>query len=211
MKIPIKFRRFFLKLGQLGNYPLRKDGATNFIFIHINKTGGTSIANAIGLPQKRHLTVREVINIVGYKDWNDAFKFTFVRNPWDKVVSHYRYRIKTNQNEMKKADLSFKEWVVKTYSENKDYHYYDYPKMFQPQVDWLKDETGLVRVDFIGRFENLHSDFEYVRSKIKTRKELPHLNKTKRDNYTKYYDEETKRIIREWFHDDIERFGYSFK
>ena len=54
--------------------PLRKGPNGPFIFIHITKTAGTSIGNAIGLPVKHHLTAKEVIAKIGKNKWNEAYK-----------------------------------------------------------------------------------------------------------------------------------------
>jgi chondroitin 4-sulfotransferase 11 len=191
--------------------PLRKGKTGNYIFIHINKTGGTSIADAIGLPNKRHLTVKEVISIVGQRKFDEAFVFAVTRNPWDRVVSHYKYRVKTNQNNMANNPISFKEWVSFTYGKNKNTLYYDNPKMFASQSDWLKGNDGIIKVGNIVRFESIVKDFEKIVSLLDIEKKLPHLNQTKRDSYAKYYDEETAEIVRNWFIEDIQRFNYEFK
>ena len=65
----------------------------NFVFIHINKTAGMSVGKALGL-KKQHLTAGEYKNSLGIRRWNKSFKFIIVRNPWDKVVSHYFHRVK---------------------------------------------------------------------------------------------------------------------
>jgi hypothetical protein len=65
-----------------------------YVFIHINKTAGSSIEAALGL-QLSHFSAREVIASIGEETWKNVFKFTVVRNPWDKVVSHYHYRVQT--------------------------------------------------------------------------------------------------------------------
>ena len=122
--------------------PVRIGPNGTFVFIHINKNAGTSIGHAIGLPKKQHLTVQEVIEIVGRAQWERAFRFSIVRNPWDKVVSHYNHRVKTNQTGLNDNPLPFKQWVAATYGPAKDARYYDQPKMFQPQVEWLKDDLG---------------------------------------------------------------------
>ena len=87
-----------------------------FVFIHINKTAGVSIGKALGL-EKQHLTAREYKNSLGNRRWDKMFKFTIVRNPWDKVVSHYFHRVKTNQTGLGNNPIGFKEWVKLTYSE----------------------------------------------------------------------------------------------
>jgi len=61
----------------------------NYVFIHINKTGGMGIVKALSLKKKQHFTALEYKNHLGILRWNKSFKFSIVRNPWDKVVSQY--------------------------------------------------------------------------------------------------------------------------
>jgi len=204
------FKIFLSKILHIKPLPLRQGKNGPFIFIHINKTAGTSIGNAIGLPIKHHQTAREVIARIGKDKWNKAYKFTLVRNPWDKVVSHYEYRRKRNKTEMASRDIEFAEWVRKTYGHEKDPFYYNNPKAFQPQVEWLRDDEGKISVDFIGKFETINEDFNKIKNVIGIETELPHLNASKRASYQSYYDDETREIVAEWFREDIEVFGYHF-
>jgi hypothetical protein len=181
----------------------------NFILIHINKTGGSSIEKALGLPQQYHLTALEIKNKIRDKRWNKKFKFAFVRNPWDKVVSHYSYRYKRNVNNMKDDNIDFKKWVKLTYRD-KNPKYYHNPKMYAPQMDWICNEKGEIIIDFVGRFEKLNDDFQKVCKIIRKNKELPHLRKSSHKHYSEYYDEETKKIIEKIFEKDIKEFGYKF-
>ena len=204
----LKWRLY--KLLHIKPGPLRQGGNGPFIFIHINKTAGTSIGNAIGLPIKHHQTAREVIATIGKDKWNKAYRFTLVRNPWDKVVSHYEYRRKKNKTEVASRNISFSEWVRKTYGPQKDPVLYDNPRSFQPQVEWLKDDEGVINIDFIGKFETINEDFDQIKAAIGLDAELPHLNASRRAGYQSYYDDETREIVAEWFWEDIEVFGYRF-
>jgi chondroitin 4-sulfotransferase 11 len=190
--------------------PLRQGSNGAFIFIHINKTAGTSIGKAIGLPVKHHQTAKEVIAGIGQAKWDNAYKFTLVRNPWDKVVSHYEYRRKRNKTELATRNISFAEWVKKTYGPDQDTFYYNNPKAFQPQVEWLKDNENNISIDFVGKFESINKDFDQIASAIGLDAQLPHLNASKRLAYQSYYDDETRKIVANWFAEDIEVFGYSF-
>lgn len=192
------------------NSPLREGKNGTFIFIHINKTGGTSVANAIGLPMKSHLQVKEVLSIIGNEKFKNAFVFSIVRNPWDKVVSQYKYKVKTNQMNMGDNHISFKEWVKCTYGNDKNPYYYNTPKMFATHSEWLKDNNGKIRVDKILRFKSLNEDYKEVADILGIQNELPHLNATKKEPYTKYYDSKTAEIVRNWFKEDIERFNFKF-
>lgn len=202
--------KLFYKLLHKKPIPLRQGINGPFIFIHINKTAGTSVGRAIGLPVKDHLMATEVIARIGMAAWEQAFKFTVVRNPWDKVVSHYEYRRKKNKTEIATRGVMFSEWVTKTYGPDKDAFYYNNPRSFQPQVEWLKDSEGRVSMDYVIKFESLNEGFNHVKSVIGLDANLPHLNASKRATYQSYFDEETRAIVAHWFREDIEAFDYTF-
>ena len=180
-----------------------------FIFIHINKTGGSSIEQALNLPLD-HRTALEKIAEVGRDSWDRLLTFTVVRNPWDKVASHYHYRVETNQTGLGDQHIDFNAWVKRTYGV-KDQYYYDKPRMFMPQIDWIADEYGRILVDEIIRFENLKSEFDRVLQKLGISATLPHVKKSDRGNYWEYYDSEAIDIVHKWFERDIELFGYQFQ
>ena len=160
-----------------------------FVFIHIRKTGGTSIRTALGIGSvPNHITAREMRRI--FPDSCGKFAFGFVRNPWDRLVS----------------------WVHRM-GLGVDW---DQPDRFdqlglEPQVDYLLDEDGKLMVDFVGRFENLAEDFNTICGKIGiATPPLPHLNTSEHRHYRDYYDETAKQFIAKQYAEDIERFGYSF-
>ncbi|MEN8187741.1 MAG: sulfotransferase family 2 domain-containing protein [Bacteroidota bacterium] len=206
-------------IGLYFNSPLHKGNKKDFIFIHINKTAGTSVIDIIGKPFRKHLTAREIIDHIGKKKWDTAYKFSVVRNPFDKMVSHYKHRIKTNPKVMinrlegkknEKEFISFKKWIEVTLGENKVKFYYNRPQHFLPQTEWLKDYDGNIKIDTIVRFENLNEGFDKVSQDLGLESKLPHLNRTLKSNYRDFYDEETKILVSEWFYEDINYFGYKF-
>lgn len=190
--------------------PLQQGKKLPFVFVHINKTAGTSIGNAIGLTNKNHLTVKEIIARIGQERWDAAYKFTFVRNPWDKTVSLYEYRRKKNKTQIATLGINFEDWVIKTLGDEQDPYFHDNLKSFQPQVEWLRDPLGQISIDYIGKFESLNQDFEAIRKVIGVNTQLPHLNASSRAPYQSYYSEKTRDIVYRWFAEDIERFAYTF-
>jgi len=180
----------------------------NFLFVHISKTGGTSVLDTLRkLPGNKrgrgihdHFTFEEYIDMWGETKITAAFKFTFVRNPWDKVVSDCFYNVKKGL--LVDDPLVFEKYVRSIVDNN------DRWKM--PMIDWLTWEDS-VTVDFIGKFENLQEDFNIVCDKIGIpRQELPYKNKSKHKHYTEYYDDETREIVAEKYKKDIGVFGYEF-
>lgn len=136
-------------------------------------------------------------------NWNDCFKFAFVRNPWDRMVSSWSYcKSKTN------SSIKFEEFVTQ----------YPFQKVFwdwhtQPQYIHLTDETtGELIVDFVGKLENLKEDLDKIKKILKIDKELrlPVVNKSKHESYKEYYTKELVEIVANIFYEDVNRFGYEF-
>jgi chondroitin 4-sulfotransferase 11 len=187
---------------------LRQRYLRPYVFVHINKTGGSSIERALGISQD-HSTALEKYRQLGAKAWEQKFVFAVVRNPWDKVVSHYHYRVKTKQTGLDDNPITFREWVLRCYLD-RDPQYYDQPRMFMPQWHWLIDEKGKSLVDFVGRFENLNQDFATISDRLSLGSSLGHVKPSSRGSYQNYYNEETQALIEASFAEDIDAFGYRF-
>lgn len=204
-----------------------------FIFIHVYKVAGSSIRKVLrkyepvpvrlkriaGISMKKmgilnpekqlnyknfeaHVTAKELKEKLPEKTYNSFFKFAFVRNPWDWQVSLYHYMLqekKHPQHDFIKSVESFDhyiEWRVK-----EDKHL---------QKEFVTGDNGDIIVDFVGKIENLETDFNYVCKKIGIQSSLLHKNKSYHRDYRSYYNKKTKELIYEHFKEDIELFGYTF-
>ena len=195
-----------------------------FIFVHIPKTAGTSISNCLNTVARgkvergclrcdwdHHTTARQFKHRLGYKQYNDSFTFSFVRNPWDWMYSWYNMH-----NWQKHQPIEFKYWLMEynhlmanTHLEGEEI----VPSQKRGQMDWLTDEKGDIIVDYIGRFENLNNDFEFIRKKLNIKVELPKLNTRKgvsHKSYREAYDNEMIDFVYKYCKKDIEEFGYEF-
>ena len=141
--------------------------------------------------------------------WNDFFTFTFVRNPWDRVASQFLYtqnskNIKHGFNKFVK--LNFKDKAKEGI--NCSHH------NLQTKW-WINDEKGNQRVSFIGRFERLQDDYDYICKTLnienKLSKENFHEKKCKREHYSLYYNQESIDIIAEHYKWDIQNLNYDFE
>lgn len=191
-----RIRRIYERYGQ------------NFAFVHITKTGGMSIRKALHV-RGPHRTALELRAELGEKLWSRKFSFAFVRNPWDRAVSHYHYGMTTSNHVLSANPIAFNAWVKRVYRDNDPI--YSVPAIsYLQQYDWLADKQGQIIVDFVGRFEQLPRDFEVVCKQINRTVVLPHLNSSEHQHYRTYYDAETRQIVGDWFNKDIAYFGYQF-
>ena len=194
-----------------------------FLFVHIPKTAGNSIQSALrdysedqlvalrkeqdgierfGLRNpyyktKKHSTLGEYRDALGNEQFRSLYKFTCVRNPWDRMVSYY---FTPTQSPETWDPKRFREIISKAVSVA------DYLRLDQGEED------PFANVDYIIRFENLADDFRTVCGTLGiSPATLPRYNRSSREHYSKYYDEELRHLVRMRFAAEIERFGYTFE
>jgi Sulfotransferase family len=194
-----------------------------FLFVHIPKTAGNSIQSALreysedqlvalrkeqdgierfGLRNpkykiKKHSTLVEYRDALGNDQFGNLYKFTCVRNPWDRMVSYYFTPTQTVETWDRKK---FRGIISKASS----------------VADYLRlnkvDEDPFGNVDYIMRFENLADDFRTVCGTLGiSPATLPQYNRSNREHYSNYYDDELRELVRKRFAAEIERFGYTFE
>lgn len=199
-----------------------------FIFIHNYKVAGTSIKNSLKRYNNKsflrstnsdkvrfifglypriysssfpgHMKAIELKKELPPKIFDDYFKFGFVRNPWDWQVSLYTYMLKLeshHQHELIKSMKSFDEYI--DWRVHNDLH-------LQKEFFYADDECLM---DYVGKMENLESDFTAVCEKVNIVAELPHLNASRKDDYLKYYSKESFTMVSQAFEDDIKLFEYA--
>jgi hypothetical protein len=129
--------------------------------------------------------------------FNTYFKFTIVRNPWDRIASVYDHLFGEDTVDHEK----FTSWVKKISSSRKNLNQYN--------LIYDKNEESLL--DFIGKYENLDTGYTYLKSKINNGSELDVTEKQlATTSYTKYYNQETIDLIANLCSKDIEHFSYDF-
>ena len=136
--------------------------------------------------------------------WRDYFKFCFVRNPYERVVSDYIWRI-----ESRARKIGFRDFLLRMLNEDFsgnaiDAHYDNWP---------IYTIGEKVAVDYIGRYEHLHSDFNEVLAKLN----LPIPNflnqekKIKNYDYRTYYSSTDVELVAKIFRKEIDHFQYQFE
>ena len=191
----------------------------NIYFLHIPKCGGVSLKSAIS----NSLTDEDVFGF-GHRPYNqiqdpeEKFIFTFVRNPWDRIVSLYSFW--KNQDESHRHYKFDKEQV--DFIQNNNIKFDDFVKQIRdrhpifmkkrhphPYLGYFFPKPQCI--SFIGKVEAYQQDFDNLCKLIGIeRQTLPLLNKSKRTRYTDYYDKELRNIVADLYSKDIDYFGYKF-
>jgi hypothetical protein len=224
------------------------------LFVHVPKTGGMSIENVfvrlvgltwpnrapllllgnddpgLGPPRLAHLKAGEYVarGHLAAEQFATYFKFSFVRNPWDRIVSEYKYRGYP-------VKIDFKTYLFKHLPAP---GWTDTYCHIIPQHDFLYDEAGKLLVDFVGRYESLQADFDKVCARVGIPPTpLPRVNRSMEEarldtfrelrkqlrraiwsrerkhtfpHYTEYYDDESREFVGRLFRKDLEAFNYAF-
>lgn len=185
-------------------YNITASDTHQFVWFRVAKNGTRSILNI--LENNIPLSINDFKVPYRSQDYKGYFKFAFVRNPWDRVVSCYCNKI------LRKNHTAFQECYDKDFDyfvqfiNKQDLHEAD------PHIRLQSTLFPLNEMDFIGRFETFTQDLQYILS-------LFHLeyvpiekkNASIRKHYSQYYNEKTKAIIAKKYKLDIEQFGYFYE
>ena len=206
------------------------------IYFYIPKVACSSIklaiAEAIGVPSpdpdnKMAFPHRRNYPYIKRQDlpkYEAYFRFAFVRNPWDRILSCYQNKI-VGVREGKFGERvlpSFLKWDSKQFNLDMTFGEFvetlmDVPDAgadphYRSQFTFVEDDLGRDIVNFVGRFENLQDDFEKVATALSAPElRLPHVMQSPRNiSYRDYYNSSTRKLIERRFSKDIEKFEYSF-
>lgn len=176
-----------------------------FVFTHIPKTAGRSIEEFFNCGGGGHKSLSEVEKELGPNEFKNYFKWTIVRNPFERFVSMFFFREFCDDCPTSKENWSFEQWInflLETSTQD---------SLVISQSNWIKIK-GKIECDFIAKFENLKFDFKYVLNKLQYNDSfsLPHLNKTFHEHYSRYYkNQNLVRVIKQKCKEDFKNFNYN--
>lgn len=208
------------------------------IFVHIPKTGGASIENALwpttadrtedllwgGFNREygnayqtgglQHLHASTIKEIIGQQIYEEYLTFSMVRNPWDKAVSQYLYM--QHRSDLRtylgmSPSTDFKSYLALL---DKKTHV-----QWEPQTRFILDNNGEPLVDNVARFESYSRSINKIFNQLRVKKrmfgllprKLLHLNQSQRSHYSQYYDSESVDMVSHLYLDDIRYFNYEFE
>lgn len=190
-------------------------------FVPIPRTGSTTLRNVLGIDEWRwpqfhrsggHQTALFYRDFFTEEVWAEIFTFTIVRNPWDRMLSWYLSDLGKTISE----DITFEKFLAD-------------PTRYVPHLitcsEYILDDDGNILVDFIGKYENLESDWKKILMKIADGwgdkiganiehnefAKLPVLNVAAgKKDYHDCYNADMRERVAELCKRDIELFDYEF-
>lgn len=188
----------------------------NLYFVHIPKNAGNSIRPICRKENIKIITHnirrRNKRLLAAHRGKKKIHAFCVSRNPYDRVVSAYYYLLNKTAH---KHDIADREEFIEPYT-----GFFDFVKNglfeaaeeqlhFLPQVFWIRNKEGNPEIETILRMENLQHDFDKFCMKMNLRNyKLDITNTSRRKSWQNYFNEESRRIVQDIYHEDFEYFDY---
>jgi hypothetical protein len=198
----------------------KKKTLVPLLFVHIPKTAGGSVKDYFNYEDKfktGHKNINQIKKLISSNNlkFRDYFKFVIFRNPWDRMLSNFNYRISHSKDtywkNIKKKNFSFNDWLKKLTDEvginnlKKNNSYFSYINI-----------KNKIAVDYIINFHNLNEDFNLIKkiSNIKIKRNLKSngksAHKASHKIFKHYYNSKSINIVEKIHEKDIELFNFSF-
>ena len=201
-----------------------------FIFLQMRKVASTSMAEilrplAITAPngrlahlksrtrlewnyQRHHFRLHEDILAVKRRMPSERFeryfKFAFVRNPWERLVSEYEYILTQPEPGRHKRIRRLDGFI--------DFIRLQIKRTDSFQFNMLYDNNNNLLVDYIGKFETLEQDWKTVCERIGIPcSPLPSKNVTRHKPVQDYFDHDSIALVAKHWAREIKLFDYSFE
>jgi hypothetical protein len=220
----------------------------NFLFIRVPKSAGRTIDKYLMPKYDKHhilfvkdmvagkvskhlsytdaLTVFRQINGNSKKEksrFDSLWKFGVVRNPYDRIVSHFIGYAHKNYPELNPRNIkgmrkTMSHWVLKEYRvRNMTRSRFGTYQLFMQQYCYFtKDMThsGKYMMDYVAKYENLAEDIQIINDRCRVDINIrdTKVGKAKyREHYSHYYTPEARYYVTHAFKQDLERWDYSFE
>lgn len=199
------------------------------IFIHIPKCAGMSVRAWYKKNIPNNLIIDNHRPYTHFNNVDNKITWTIVRNPYARAMSWYRFRGHILKKRRRKHPVyniekpiwekGFNEWIQYYF----DVDWFDhirgnqmhgpepngYFKLSTPQVKWLKDDDGEIKIDHILKIENLKEDFKIIQDITGVNDNLGTINNTVKDSNENFFlNKNSIKLIQEWYKDDFEILGY---
>jgi len=206
-----------------------------YLFIHIPKTGGTSLALALeeramkddimlgDTPKARrrrtkvagvdasgrlwkHSRLQDLYGLTDQAEIEQLFIFTMVRNPWDRMVSYYHW-LRVQRFDHPAVALAQRTAFSAFLNDPLTAR----AMRAAPYGSYMRDGSGVERCALFVRLEHLDEDLAPLEAHLGFSLSRPHENASARpQDYRQAYSDRDAALLETLAQEDIARFGYRF-
>lgn len=201
LKSLYRIKRRLYQVTGIPFYNITSSREASYAWFRIAKNGTRSILKVLEEKTNPDINGSEI----PYLPWRfrHSFKFCFIRNPWDRLVSSYSSKVieKKMFEECWGKDFDFfVDYVTQLNLDQCDRHLRKQTRLFS-----VKD------IDYVARFENFNKDYEYIiNERLKLDVALTHQNISEHKQYRDYYNDRTRKLVEDLYYDDITFGNYRF-
>lgn len=154
----------------------------------------------------KHSTLADIDGLITPEQIAEYFTFTLVRNPWDRVVSYYHWL----------QEQSFDHPAVRlaqgsTFTQFLNHAHTQMSLSAAPASFYMTDIRGQQHCNAYIRLEHLYEDARPLWDHLGFELDLPHVNRSNRIDYHRYYTEEDAQIVARTCAADVAQFGYCYE
>lgn len=149
-----------------------------------------------------HITCMQLKPSIGDEIWDSYYKFSFVRNPYDRFVSYCAFMNRQNPDFHDNPQSYMYNALLARQTKK---HI-----LFKPQYEFICDESGNLMIDYKGQYEDLQGGYNHIAQELNiSTEELDQVNGSKHEHYSTYYNDELKELVYKMYLKDFELLGYS--
>lgn len=149
-----------------------------------------------------HLTLAQVRPYLPPDLFDSAFKFAFVRNPFDRFVSYCAFVTRDTGEFESDPQAVMRDILANPPSDH---------ILFHPQHSFITDASGAMLADEVGRVEEMQASYDAIAARIGIpTAALDKVNASNRRDYRGYYDPALIEGVAKYYARDLELFGYEF-
>jgi hypothetical protein len=189
----------------------------HLLYVRIPKSGNSSVLAAVDGVRKCRMSAARISRM------DDRWTcFSFVRNPWSRLVSSYRQKVSVDATSRRIVDGVYQGFVDKGMPIRANMPFEEFCEIVCEFPDKKIDKhlqsqayrlirKGKPIVSFIGKVEHMTADWKTVMDKVGLSNEMPHLNRTSGQHYSRYFTSDgLVNRIADRYADDIRYFEYDF-
>jgi hypothetical protein len=187
------------------------------LYVRIPKNANTSIRHSIEGGIQARMSASKIMDL---KD--DWVTFSFVRNPWARLVSLYRQKASSNATSRRMVNGVYEGFLEHNIPVHQNMSFDDFCRTVCDFPDDMTDKhlrsqsSFLIRngkpiVQVIGKVEKLDDDWKAIMDLKQLNVKMDHLNSTSRDHYSDYFSDKTLiKLVGDRYAEDVRNFNYEF-